>query len=552
VIGLFTPAQVRAMDERALAVPGAVPDALMERAAGHLARGVVRLAGRSAGLRVAVLSGQGNNGADGLAAARRLIGLGAAPVVVLVAGAETVGAGAHPTATAGSHPTATPGSHPTATPGSHPTATPTSRELARYRAVGGRLADSVDAALDGAEVAVDCLLGTGATGEPRPPYRAAIEALAARPGLPVVACDVPTGVDADTGRVPGLAVRARLTVTMGVRKRGLALWPARGYVGEEVLGEVGALQPGDQPVAHVLEAPDAAALLPVPAADAHKRTRGVVVVLAGSPGMGGAAVMVARGAMAAGAGYVTVATGDPGIVTATVPEAVTLRVDPRDGDAAFDAVAGLLGRADALAVGPGLGHDDPTVHLVRRLVREVEVPLVLDADGINAFRDDGDALADHRTPLLTLTPHAAEFGRLVGRSGHGAGQGGAPAPPGGGDPIWAQRVTLVPQCAAAWRAVVVAKGPGSMIAAPDGRVWVNPTGSAALATAGTGDVLTGITAALVAQRPEPASVAAAVYLHGLAGEVAEERSHPRSVTALDVAAAVPAALRRIDAHGEAP
>lgn len=509
------------MDERALAVPGAVPDALMERAAGHLARGVVRLAGRSAGLRVAVLSGQGNNGADGLAAARRLIGLGAAPVVVLVAGAETVGAGAHPTAT----------------PGSHPTATPTARELARYRAVGGRLADSVDAALDGAEVAVDCLLGTGATGEPRPPYRAAIEALAARPGLPVVACDVPTGVDADTGRVPGLAVRARLTVTMGVRKRGLALWPARGYVGEEVLGEVGARTPADQPVAHVLEAPDAAALLPVPAADAHKRTRGVVVVLAGSPGMAGAAVMVARGAMAAGAGYVTVATGDPGIVTAAVPEAVTLRVDPRDGDGAFDAVAGLLGRADALAVGPGLGHDDPTVRLVRRLVREVEVPLVLDADGINAFRDDGDALAEHRTPLFALTPHAAEFGRLVGSSGHG---------------VWAQRVTLVPERAAAWGAVVVAKGPGSMIAAPDGRVWVNPTGSAALATAGTGDVLTGITTALVAQRPEPASVAAAVYLHGLAGEVAEERSHPRSVTALDVAAAVPAALRRIDAHGEAP
>lgn len=531
MIGLFTPAQVRAMDERALAVPGVAPDALMERAAGHLARGVVRLAGRSAGLRVAVLCGKGNNGADGLAAARRLIGLGAAPVVVLVAGAEAIG------------------------PGSHPTTTPTSRELARYRAVGGRLADSVDAALDDAEVAVDCLLGTGATGAPRPPYRAAVEALAARSGragLLIVACDVPTGVDADTGQVPGVAVRADLTVTMGVRKRGLALWPARGHVGEEVLGEVGALQPGDQPVAHVLEAPDAAALLPVPAADAHKRTRGVVVVLAGSPGMAGAAVMVARGAMAAGAGYVTVATGDPGIVTATVPEAVTLRVDPRDGDAAFDAVAGLLGRADALAVGPGLGHDDPTVHLVRRLVREVEVPLVLDADGINAFRDDGDALADHRTPLLTLTPHAAEFGRLVGRSGHGAGQGGAPAPPGGGDPISAQRVTLVPQCAAAWRAVVVAKGPGSMIAAPDGRVWVNPTGSAALATAGTGDVLTGITAALVAQRPEPASVAAAVYLHGLAGEVAEERSHPRSVTALDVAAAVPAALRRIDAHGEAP
>lgn len=513
MIGLYTPAQVRALDQRALAAPGVAPDALMERAAGHLARGVVHVAGRSAGLRVAVLVGKGNNGADGLAAGRRLIDLGAAPVVVLVASVDALG------------------------PEDHPTTTPTTRELGRYRAAGGRFAGSVAAALDGADVAVDCLLGTGATGEPRPPYREAVAALAARPGLAVVACDVPTGVDADTGRVPGLAVRADLTVTMGVRKRGLALWPARGYVGEEVLGEVGLGEAGqgEEPVAQVLEPADAAALLPLPAADAHKRTRGALVVLAGSPGMAGAAVMVARGAMAAGAGYVTVATGDPGIVTATVPEAVTLRVDPSDGAPAFDAVAGLLGRADALAVGPGLGHDGPTVELVRRLVREVEVPLVLDADGLNAFRDDGDALADHRAPLLVLTPHAAEFGRLVGSSGHG---------------VWAQRVTLVPERAAAWGAVVVAKGPGSMVAAPDGRVWVNPTGSAALATAGTGDVLTGIATALVAQRPVPESVAAAVYLHGLAGQVAEERSHPRSVTALDVAAAVPTALRRIDQHRE--
>lgn len=502
MIGLYTPAQVRALDERALAVPGLAPDALMERAAGHLARGVVRLAGRSAGLRVAVLCGKGNNGADGLAAARRLIDLGAAPAVHLVAGAGALGPDG-------------------------------AREWARYHAVGGRFAATLDAALADADLAVDCLLGTGATGEPRSPYREAVAALGDRPDLPVVACDVPTGVDADTGRVPGPAVRAALTVTMGARKRGLALWPARGYVGREAVGLVGLDLAAEEPVARVLEPGDAAALLPVPAADAHKRTRGVVVVLAGSPGMAGAAVMVARGAMAAGAGYVTVAAGDPGIVTAAVPEAVTLRVDPRDGAAAFDAVTGLLGRADALAVGPGLGHDGPTVDLARRLVREVEVPLVLDADGINAFRDDGDALADHRAPLLVLTPHAAEFGRLVGSSGHG---------------VWGQRVALVPERAAVWRAVVVAKGPGSMVAAPDGRVWVNPTGSAALATAGTGDVLTGVTAALVAQRPEPASVAAAVYLHGLAGEVAEERSHPRSVTALDVAAAVPGALRRIDGH----
>ena len=499
MIPVFTPAQVRDMDARAFE-RGTTSAALMERAAGHLARGVAALAGRSYGLRVAILCGKGNNGGDGLAAGRRLLARGAAPVVCLVAGEDRLrddGA----------------------------------RELARYRATGGRLTGSVDAALDGADVAVDCLLGTGASGAPRPPYAEAVRALRDSQA-PVVACDLPSGVDADTGRVPGEAVRADLTVTLGAHKRGLWLWPARGHVGRVVLGDLG-IADGTEPVASVLEAADVGRLLPPPTADAHKRTRGVVVVLAGSPGMAGAAILCARGALAGGAGLVTLATGDPGLATAAVPEALTARVDP-DAEAAFDLVAGLIEGADALAIGPGLGRAEGTVGLVRRLVREVDVPLVLDADGLNAFRGEGDALADHRCPLLVLTPHAQEFGRLVGSSGHG---------------VWGQRATLVPEVAAKWGAVVVAKGPSSLVAAPDGRTWVNPTGSAALATGGTGDVLTGLVTALVAQDASAERVAAAVYLHGLAGEEAGRRGAVRSVTALDVAAAVPAALRTIGVAG---
>jgi NAD(P)H-hydrate epimerase len=164
-------------------------------------------------------------------------------------------------------------------------------------------------------------------------------------------------------------------------------------------------------------------------------------------------------------------------------------------------------------------------------VREVDVPLVLDADGLNVFKDRGDALADHATPLLALTPHVREFGRLLGSS--------APE-------LWARRATLVPEKAKTWGAVLVAKGPGTMIGAPDGRVWINPTGGPSLSTGGTGDVLTGMTATLVAQRPDATSVAAAVYLHGLAGELAAAKGAVRSVTALDVAAAVPDALRSLE------
>ena len=157
--------------------------------------------------------------------------------------------------------------------------------------------------------------------------------------------------------------------------------------------------------------------MPPPAPDSHKRSRGVVVVVAGSPGMTGAAALVARGAMGAGAGLVTVASSPAALarVAPVVPEALTAALPDDDPDAAFAALGGLLARADAVAIGPGLGHAETTVALVRRLVREVEVPIVLDADGLNAFRGDGDALADHRAPLLVVTPHAGELGRPARR-----------------------------------------------------------------------------------------------------------------------------------------
>lgn len=494
MIPLFTPAQVRALDERAIRGGTAVA-VLMERAAGHLARAVIARAGWAYGLRVGLLCGKGNNGGDGIAAARRLLDLGAAPVVALVGGEDALG----PEGVA---------------------------QLRRYRAVGGRVADMADALRD-ADVAVDCLLGTGTSGPPRPPFDTAVDALNAFPG-PVIACDLPTGVDAETGAVPGPAVRADLTVTLGARKLGLALWPARGHVGHEVFADLGL--PLAAPAAEVPEPADVAALLPVPPPQAHKRTRGVVVILAGSPGMAGAAVMVARGAMGAGAGLVTVATGDTALITATVPEAFTAKVPFEDADAAFEVVASRLEDADALAVGPGLGHDEHARVLVHRLVREIDLPLVLDADGINAFKDEGDALADHASALLTLTPHAREFARLLGPLGPEA---------------WTRRATAVPEKAKRWNAVLVAKGPGTLVAAPDGRLWINPTGSAALGTGGTGDVLTGMTAALLAQRAEPESVMAAVYLHGLAGQRAAAASTTRSATSLDVASAIPVALRAL-------
>lgn len=526
MIPLFLPSDVQAMDQRAFA-RGVDPAGLMDRAARHLARGVADLARLEDlpryGLRVTLLCGKGNNGADGLVAARHLLARGVAAEAVLVAPVQGLGEDGV-------------------------------RELEALRRAGGRVhtaADDVprpEGATDGsnpfadhlnhllrhADVVVDCLLGTGASGSPRKAHADAVLAINAAhaSGAAVVACDLPTGVDASTGRVPGAAVTADLTVTLGAHKRGLWMHPASTHVGHLRLGDIDVVDDEAHPSAWVLEPDDLPRLAPPPRPRDHKRSRGVVVIYAGSDRMAGAAMLAARGALGAGAGLVTVATPAAAAprVNGAVPEAMVLPL-PDDADGIVEAIRGASERADVLAIGPGLGLAERTQKAVRRLVTGDGPTIVLDADGINAFRDHTDALASRSwaaeaTRQLVLTPQAQEMGRLVGSNGHA---------------VHARRAEVAAEVAHDFAATVVAKGPRSVIARPDGRVWVNPTGGPALATGGTGDVLTGVTAALVAQRCVPASVAAAVYLHGLAGDLAARDRSARATTAGDVAAQLGAA-----------
>jgi ADP-dependent NAD(P)H-hydrate dehydratase / NAD(P)H-hydrate epimerase len=507
VIGLYRPEQVRAMDERTIAA-GTPSLTLMERAAGHLARAVRTAGGRTYGLRVLVVCGKGNNGGDGIAAARRLRAAGADARVHLLAGDTEL-------------------------------STDAAEQLRRYRAAGGREVTSLSA-WGNVDVVVDCLLGTGSSGPLRGPYAAAVATIneLGSGGATVVACDLPTGVDADTGQVDGAAVRADLTVSLGAHKRGLWLSPARQCCGELMVADIGIIRAGevaepDTPAAAVLSDADIREILPQTGPGADKRGRGVILVLAGSPGMSGAPTMVARGALATGVGLLTVATSQRvrDIVAPTVPEALTLGLPDDDPDAAFALVAERAQEVDVLAIGPGLGHDDAVAALVRRLVREVDAPIVLDADGLNVYRGDGDALADHATAQLVCTPHAREFARLLGKDA---------------DDVWPNRIVTVAEAARRWRATVVAKGPGTIIESPAGRTWINATGTSALATGGTGDVLTGMIASALASGAQPAAVAAAVHVHGLAGQIAAARGTPRSVSAMDVAAAIPAALASLE------
>ena len=510
MIPLYTPAQVRQMDERTIA-SGTAAGMLMERAAAHLARAVVAQADHTYGLRVLAVCGKGNNAGDGIAAARRLRALGCDARVHLVTGSD----GLSPEA---------------------------ADQLRRYLAAGGRLESGLR--LEGVDVIVDCLLGTGSTGAPREPVAGAIgaingyrESTAGAGGVPavrVVACDVPSGVDADTGQIAGQAVGADVTVVIGAAKRGLWISPARGRCGELRVVDIGLDAGGGDPLAHVLEPSDVLDALPPLRGEVDKRERGSIMLVAGSAGMAGAAIMAARGALGMGVGLLTIAIPAPlrDVVAPQVPEAMTLGLPQHDPDAAFEMIdERLQGGTQAVGIGPGLGRDDATQALVHRLVREATVPIVLDADGLNAFRHDGDRLAARKAMRdLVITPHRREYARLLGKDP---------------DDVWADRITNVGEVARRWGATVVLKGPGTIVEEPPGATYVNPTGNAALATGGTGDVLTGMLTAALPSGARGTAVAATVYVHGLAGEIAAQRATSRSVTAMDVARAIPAALARL-------
>jgi NAD(P)H-hydrate epimerase len=504
-VPLLDAAAARAGDEAAVAT-GDTWLGLMERAGGHLARGVVRLAGRGYGLRVAILVGKGNNGGDGWVVARRLAAYGAQAWVVATHGPD------------------------------EELSDESAVNRDRWLASGGRVSwelDDLDAALAWADVGVDALLGTGVSGAPRgAAATAAAGLLSARGrGLPIVACDIPSGVDADDGAAPEGAVVADLTVTFGGMKRGLVLHPGAAHAGEVVVADLG---PGFVPPAGTWMA--LSALGAAPAAlgvAADKRERGVVLVVAGAVGTSGAAALCSAGALAAGAGLVTVAVPEP--IRAEValhhPSAMVhgLPVGP-DGTLSADAVHALpdLDGFDAVVAGPGLGHGPGTAAVVAHLRRGAR-RLVLDADAINVHRDEPDALADH-AGVLVLTPHERELARI------GGGADGRDA--------WVNRVARVPDLAARYDAILVAKGPGTIVAAPDGRVWVTPGGGPALGSGGTGDVLAGIVGAAIAPvSPDGVAlaVARAVWWHAAAGVRAGEDRDGRA-TAVDLLAALPRVL----------
>jgi NAD(P)H-hydrate epimerase len=450
--------------------------------------------------RIAVVCGKGNNGGDGLVAARLLREWGRDVDVLLLAGRDELRGDA-------------------------------AANLERLPGSPPRAWDP--AGLDGAAGVVDAVLGTGFAGEPREPVRGAIDAIN-RSGAVVLAADVPSGVDASTGEVAGAAVRATATATFHAAKPGLWIHPGKACAGEVRVVEIGippgAPAAGDAGVG--LIGRGVAALVPSRAGDSTKFSSGAVVLCGGSRGLTGAPCLAAEAAMRTGAGYVTalVPASLQTVFEGRLLEVMTRGLPDDDGaltDDGIDAALEACERADALILGPGLGRDAPTQALARQLARRATLPLLLDADGLNAHAGALGDLAG-RAAASVLTPHAGELARLLGCESAD---------------VAARRLASARDAAERSAAVVVLKGDDTIVAAPGGPVAVSRGGAPALATAGTGDVLSGITGALLAKGLAPFEAAcAAVALHAEAGRIVARPHGPDGVIARDVIAAIPAAL----------
>ena len=474
-----------------------IPTAFLMGNAGH----AVAVAARSLldgtyGRRVVVVCGKGNNAGDGLVAGRRLASWGAKVSAVMVLGADLRGA-------AGEALGAFPG-----------------------RVLGS---DALERELERADLVIDAVFGVGLSRAPEGPAAMAVGRM--RSGR-ILSVDVPSGVDSDTGRIVGeAAVRAVATVTLGGIKPGLLFEPGRSAAGRVEVADIGVPDDLWSGTASLLEDPDVRAMLPRRKAGSNKRRVGTVLLVVGSRGLPGAAALTAGACVHGGAGLTVVAAPESVVPTIVgrvaevtaipLPETGDGTIDPK----AIELIRPRLAEFHAVAIGPGLSLHPATAELVRALVAEIELPTVLDADAITAFKGAA-ALIASAPGSKVITPHTRELSRVTGRED---------------DEIEADRLAAAHAAASDLRSVVLLKGPGTVIASPDGTAFINPTGGPALAQGGTGDVLTGLTAALLAQeavvgarRAAVETTALAAWIHGRAADVASSRyaPHPASASLL--------------------
>jgi ADP-dependent NAD(P)H-hydrate dehydratase / NAD(P)H-hydrate epimerase len=510
--------QMREADRRTIDEIG-IPSIVLMENAGRQAVAAMEAAFEDLSTsRVAVLCGRGSNGGDGFVIARTLVQRGVDTVVFLMGSVSDVKGDAR-----------------------------TNLEILGH--IGLTVVEVTTAQewelhfseVSACDVIVDAILGTGTRGK----LLGLLETVVADInglGVPVVAIDVPTGLSGDTHELQGAAIEATMTVTLGAPKIPLILPPADSHTGDLVIADIGIPYPVidevEGPYVELLVRERMREIVPMRAAESHKGDFGRVLVVAGSLGRTGAAHLAAIGALRSGAGLVTIATPRSclPILASMAPEYMTEPLDETPSGtvdfAALDRVLDL--QADVIAVGPGLGQDPGTAAFVHGLLERAGVPLVLDADALNAFSGDPDRLMGRDGVDVIVTPHPGEMARLLNITI---------------EAVQADRLTHARAFAAAHRVHVVLKGHRTIVAGPEGRSFVNLTGNPGMATGGTGDLLTGMVAAWFAQVLDAeAACKLSVYLHGSAGDLAEADEGDTGLVATDIAARLGEAVLELTAR----
>lgn len=511
---LATAAEMRELDRRTVeeyGIPGIV---LMENAGRGLVDEVVRSWGPAAGRKFVIFCGKGNNGGDGLVIARHLHNAEAHVRAFLFSDEMKGDAGVNLAA---------------------------ARSMGiDMRPVSGDLAAETSAVRH-ADIVIDAIFGTGLTSEVGGAYRAVIDMINANAAR-VVSVDMPSGVDSDRGRIMGSAVHAHMTVTFGLPKRGLYLYPGSQMAGDVRVADISipAEAVNAAPIkAGLLTAGAVSGLIPKRGPDSHKGTYGHLFILAGSAGKTGAAVMAAQAALRSGVGLVTVGVPESlnDVFEEKLTEAMTVPLPETSerslASSGLERILEELEGKTALALGPGISTNADTARLVAELLPRVKVPALIDADGLNILAIDDEPLKKVNVPAV-LTPHPGEMGRLLGVLAR---------------EVQADRPAAALDLAAEYGMHVVLKGARTLIASPDGEFRINPTGNPGMATAGTGDVLTGIIGSFMAQGlPVMDAAGLGVYLHGLAGDIAAGEKGEAGLIAGDIIDSLPKSLTALSGH----
>ncbi len=512
---LCTPGQMQNIDRRAIEgmkIPGLE---LMETAGSRVADAIIEQYGDVSGQVITIVCGKGNNGGDGFVAARYLHEKGARIETFLIGRGDTVEGDAR-------------------------------ANLERAEKVGLYIKeiDSPDELTidENSTIIIDALFGTGFSGDIKAPYDEIIRRINDHPAS-VMAVDAPSGLDGATGAAAEPCVRADMTVTFGLPKFGQAVYPGKEYCGLLLVADIGfpdeAIDQEDID-RHLLMEDEAAAMLPRRAPDSHKGDFGKLFVLAGSEGYTGAAAMTAEAGLRSGTGLVIL--GCPSglndileqmlmeVITKPLPQVKKRRCLALRG---LGEVREMVRWGDAVAVGPGIGTYHETRDLIFRLISKLDKPAVFDADALNILAKNMDYLKGHSAPLV-ISPHPGEMSRLTGKTI---------------EQIEKNRIDIALEFADEFNLVCILKGAPSVIAAPSGQAWINPTGNEGMATAGSGDVLTGLIGGFLAQGLMDIDAAVlGCYVHGKAGDLAMENFGSRGMIAGDILQMVPEALARLEGN----